>query len=91
MPMGVPQVHGVLRAKRGISGIASAESILSEANVPRNATACRIATHPSGARNDRQMEGLGCLSLFLGVQFDLDKGRKKRLFSLFTLGDERNV
>jgi hypothetical protein len=33
-------------------GIGSAESILSEANVPRNDTAYRIAALPSVARND---------------------------------------
>ena len=51
--------------------IGSAESILSEANVPRNDTACRIATHPSGARNDSYVRLLGSLSLFLSLTFPL--------------------
>ena len=70
----IPSTFALLSVNcaRNLGEIASAESILSEANVPRNDTSCRIATHPSatlragpsGARNDSYFKPLVSLSLF---------------------------
>ena len=45
----IPSTFALLsvNSARNLMRIGSAESILSEANVSRNDTACRIATHPS--------------------------------------------